>query len=221
MTIRTELKHPIIYLNGTSSAGKSAIATKLQPLITGSEVISADAFGEVFEKGIDMLDPRYQSIQERYNRIIDQIRMAGIQNRYELFRKFYDTLNQHPHLPEFNADLQMYRHAAAVAQRRPVIIDDLIATEFLFREALRIFAGYRVYLVRIICSVPELRKREEKRGNRLVGSAEFWQENVNFVQYYDLVINSEQREASDSAALIAEFVRDNPFPTSFVYHQRD
>ena len=53
-----------------------------------------------------------------------------------------------------------------------VIIDHVITSERIFKELLQTFSNCNFFMIRVTCPLPELQRREARRGDRFIGSAE-------------------------------------------------
>lgn len=199
----------LIYLNGTSSSGKSTIANSIAEINPSIGVVSADEFGEAFEKTIDKTNPHYSKINILYQQIGDKISNCNNpDNRRCLFKQYYNLLNTLPLPKEFNSDLWMYEHIKHLMQtKEAIVVDDLISTPYLYKSFKDIFYNEKIYMIKIYCELEELRRRELQRGDRLQGMAEFWQDNVNFIDNYDLIINSTKSNPHLLAGQILDFIK--------------
>ncbi len=128
-----------IWLNGTSSSGKTSIAQAIQKAASVPFLhASLDTFTDLFAwRGI--ADSELQ----------DECYYAGI----DIF---------HQALP------------ALLSSRYPVIIDHVLADEQWYPRCCAALAGHKVLFVGVHCPLAILREREQARGDRGVGLAE-WQ----------------------------------------------
>lgn len=181
-----------IYLNGTSSSGKSTIAKAICAQQPNAHLVSADDFGDDFNKYIDPNCPIYLDILQQYEDLEEKIKICfNPQAKLKLFDDYYQLLNDSPLPKEFNSDLNMYDYLDSLNGHKDlIIVDDLISTPFLYEKFKLTFSNKKVFLVHITCQIDELQRREKKRGDRLIGMAEYWQEKVNFIKDYNLCLES-------------------------------
>ncbi len=128
-----------IWLNGTSSSGKTSIAQAIQKFAPVPFLYaSLDTFTDLFAwRGI--ADSKLQ----------DECYYAGI----AIF---------HRALP------------ALLSSRFPVVIDHVLADEQWYEECCTALTGHKVLFVGVHCPLAILREREQARGDRGAGLAE-WQ----------------------------------------------
>lgn len=181
-----------IYLNGTSSCGKSTISKAICELEPKAFRVSADEFNEDFESKLDRSSSVYSNLINKYDLLEQQIKQAKDKSQGDkLYKQYYYLLNNQPLPKIYNSDLNMYDYLYSLNGKYEIIvIDDLIATPYLYKYFTEFFSELRVFMVNIRCDVAELNRREQARGDRLIGMAEFWQEQVDFIQDYDLVLDS-------------------------------
>lgn len=208
----------VIYLNGTSSSGKSTVAHALHALLPEAGLLSADEFGEYFETIVDKNDPVYICAEQTTRKILLQLKSGEFTpaQRHDLFKQLYDELNNHP-LPEYlNADLAFYKRVREAAKNFPyVIADDLISTEFLYRAFLRAFENYRVYVIKIFCSPEILDRREKARVDRIAGMARFWAQHPVTHFKYDVEVDTGKYNPQLCARLILDYIEKHQDPTAF------
>lgn len=129
------------------------------------------------------------AIEEPFWRIsIDHIRDAGIlpQKRIDsgefpwrdLRRQFFEG---------YHGSLAAYAHAG-----NNLILEHILDTEGWHAELRALFDPFDVFFVGVHCSLAELIRREEVRGDRPAGSAEQDFKTIHRGLRYDLEIDSEQ-----------------------------
>lgn len=195
----------IIYLNGTSSSGKSTVAKSLQAMMNNSVCVGADDFGEALEESLNA-NEAYQKYCQAFETLENQIKTTAGEQRELGLQAIYDLLNNNPLPLNLNSDLLMYHHVNTLDEFESIIIDDLIVTEYLFTEFMKIFSSQAVYLIEVDCELSELERREIQRGDRLPGSAHFWRRVVKCVSPYDLVIDTSQGSPEENASRILAHV---------------
>lgn len=71
-----------------------------------------------------------------------------------------------------------------------IIIDHVITSERIFKQLIESLKLYDIYLVHVTCPLFELRRREEERKNRCLGSAQASYEYLFPKEGYDLTVDT-------------------------------
>jgi len=109
-----------------------------------------------------------------------------------------------------NAALSEYsRHGQCI------IFDTALSNPDSWRYVLEDLVGLPVYLVGVTCSVEELSRREEIRGDREVGLAARQSEWIHTNKEYDLLVDTTASNPDHCAAEIAGWLNNNPVPHAF------
>jgi chloramphenicol 3-O phosphotransferase len=187
----------IIWLNGTSSAGKSTLAVGLQaaasaPLLHTGIDHFLDAFPKRFygigdERPSDWFTPTVvpgnDALQPFNGSRLGRVEVGEAGHRFLR---------------------GMYRAIAALAQSGlDVIVDDVVYTDTAYADAVHAFAGLNLLRVAVRCPVDIAEQRELARGDRLPGGASFF----NYVhddREYDLEVDTSVRSVAESVAVILE-----------------
>jgi uridine kinase len=92
-----------LYLNGTSSSGKTTIARSICSIEPRAFHVSADDFGEKFERTLNSKDPEYVRVALEYGKIEDKIKNLSNKSsdRFELFQQYFLTAKQLKYLLSF------------------------------------------------------------------------------------------------------------------------
>lgn len=200
----------IIFLNGASSSGKTAIAHALQQTMEEFYVHTGiDHFFErvplrfhAFSNGPEPETP-YGAlwVMPAGQPPVTELRFgpAGIR----LFAGMYGAV------------------AALASAGNNVIVDDVVFDPAVLREALRALEGFDVLFVGVRCPLEVLRERELARGDRMGGLASVQHEIVHAHGVYDLEVDTSLSSAMDCAFLIKQRVQDGPRPTAFDALRRD
>jgi chloramphenicol 3-O phosphotransferase len=99
-----------------------------------------------------------------------------------------------------------------------VIIEDCCCSPRSMKECLELFKDTRVIFVEVICSVSEMKKREETRGDRMPGQGEAQLptfEKFRSEHIYDLQVDTSVDSASECAERIIEMLNDETIITAF------
>ena len=191
----------IIFLNGTSSAGKSSTAKKIQELCTEP----------VLHMGIDSfffsLDPRYVGVGREAHlgyQFVEQANPSGpttIVKKGKLGRELSQAL---------------HRALRAIADRDiHLVIDDLLFEEEDFQDYLEVFADKEVYFIAIKPSLEVVEAREKERGDRMQGLARGLYADVYENKIFDLEIDVSMISPETAARRVLDFIEAHPKPTAF------
>ena len=85
-----------------------------------------------------------------------------------------------------------------------VIIDHVITSERIYKELIEMLAKYHIIKVRVTCPLNVLRKREEERKNRHLGSAEASDTYLFPKDGYDLIVNTHLMTKEECAIKILD-----------------
>lgn len=173
----------IIFLNGTTSSGKSTLAKALQEHLQGLWLTT----------GID-----------------HAIDMAPLKMHHNLDGFYFSTEEGHEGELVFGAMgealLDAHRNGVAAMGRAGynVILDEvMVRPDFigLWQNAL---AGLDVLWVGVTCSLEEIERREVDRGNRRFGQGAWQFPRIHQVMHYDLVVDTTNGNLQSCVKAIAE-----------------
>ncbi len=182
-----------IFLNGTSSAGKTTLARALQEVLPEPWVhVALDQFR-------DGLPPQYRGLNAPpdskgaagLNVVPDgdvtQIRFGDVGHRV----------------------LQGMRRAmvAMVDAGNNIIIDDIILEPAFLRDYVTVFSRRPVYFVGVHCAPAETERRESRRPGRFPGTAAGHRDVCHQHGRYDVEVDTSISSPEACARQIAKFVR--------------
>jgi chloramphenicol 3-O phosphotransferase len=198
----------IIYLNGTSSAGKSSLAAALQSLLPAPYLhVSLDLF-------LGMFPPRYAAVLPFGREIPPQAR-EGIIFLYESRegRTELDILLG----PAGRQLLTGMRHAirALAVSGSNVIVDDVLLGREILVETATVLGDLPVTFVKVYCPLNEVERRERERGDRLLGLAAWQLARVHEGVMYDLEVDTARHSPVECAQQVAQLVASAPTPSAF------
>jgi chloramphenicol 3-O phosphotransferase len=185
----------VIFLNGTSSAGKTSLIQHLQ-----------DAFPTPFiHIGIDhflvMLPLRY------------------VMEGEEAHLGFHFISKENTEHPEREIIKGQYAHSLNhvmrstmknfLAQNLSLIIDEVLFADEDYHAYLELFKDYKVYFIAIKPPVDIASQREQMRGDRLLGLARGLYNQVYDNKHYDLKIDTSCLLPNEAAACIIDFIQKN------------
>lgn len=94
-----------------------------------------------------------------------------------------------------------------------VIFDHIIETKIWLRHLVSLISELDVFFVGVHCSLPELERREIRRGNRRRGEARLDFQTVHSITSYDLELNSENL-LEDNVALLIQAWKERKRPSA-------
>ncbi|MGM9332760.1 chloramphenicol phosphotransferase CPT family protein [Streptomyces murinus] len=169
----------IIFLNGTSSSGKSSIAEKLPEVLDEPSFhLPVDAFHAM-----------------RTRREVDPEELPAILRR--TWMGFHRAV------------------AGMAAAGNNVVVDHVLSEEWRLLDCLELFTAEDVVLVGVRCSLEELHRREQARGDRPEGLAARQFELVHAHGVYDIECDTTSTSPLDCARQISTFLPRRPTPTAF------
>ncbi|MGD1997887.1 MAG: hypothetical protein PVJ92_03160 [Candidatus Dependentiae bacterium] len=192
----------IIFLNGTSSSGKSSIAEELQkhhetPLL---------------HFGIDTL---FDSMPQRF---VGQTSEAKHGFFYDMTGGMLQKIEVGPYAHRLLCCTVPVAKQLISCDNQLVIDEILYAGEgrdFLHDYATA-FAGERAYFIKVDCELAVLEQREKERANRHDGLARLHFDAVHTHGYdYDFTVDTSHTDAATCARQILDFIDQNPEPTAF------
>lgn len=194
----------IVFLNGPSSSGKTAIAIALQELYFKPLLV----FG--IDKFFAMMPKKYIGRGEK----------AKEGFRYQIVREGKEPIAK-VISGEYGikvANTAPFVIEALASQGHDVIVDEVILSEDNLKQYVRILKNHKVYFIGIFCSIEELDRREIARGNRVLGLGRDQIEKVHLhtKQYYDLELDTTNTSAFECAKKIISFIEVSQKPKSFI-----
>ncbi|MBA3237554.1 MAG: zeta toxin family protein [Parachlamydiaceae bacterium] len=188
----------IIFLNGTSSAGKSSIAFKLQehfkePMLhVGCDHFSAMMHPKYFSNGLHA-DQGYSLIPET--------------------SKPMPAFSIHKGPVGYQLSYAMHRAMKSLADNGfDLVIDEVLFAEDDFLDYQNIFHDYRVYFIAVKPPLEVVEQREIERGDRVIGLARGLYDHVYMNKSYDMEIDSSKMTPDESATEIMEYIDAHPYP---------
>ncbi|PYY30056.1 Chloramphenicol phosphotransferase family protein [Paenibacillus illinoisensis] len=173
----------IIFLNGTSSSGKTSIAMEMKkqgdiPL----HHLSVDQFFQNYDQFIDSTYPDMKPTRE-----LEPHMMTGI---------LFD-----PIVSLFYSTIKLFSEMGL-----NVIVDTVITNDEWFNGFYDLLSDYPILFVGVHCSKEELTRREQSRGDRSIGLAHSQFDYIYAYDEYDLEVNTEELSSADCAAKILDYI---------------
>jgi len=192
----------VIFLNGTSSSGKSTIAQILQQRYDTP----------LLHTGIDTLYSMMPAAA------VGCSPYASFGYRYIMENGFLQSIE----VGEYGKRLLACTVPVTqvlIDNRNDVVIDEILFAgegRILLHSYADIFENARAYFVRVDCPLPVLEAREIARNDRHRGLARLQFNQVHNHPYsYDLTVNTGTHSAEECAESILQFVHAEQSPTAF------
>ncbi|GLX70530.1 hypothetical protein MU1_48760 [Paenibacillus glycanilyticus] len=96
-----------------------------------------------------------------------------------------------------------------------VIVDTVIANDRYFNDFYDSLVDYPILFVGVLCSKEELSRREQSRGDRIIGLAHSQFDRVYSYNEYDLEVNTEKLSPSECADKIVSFIKSDQGYSAF------
>ena len=175
----------VIFLNGTSSSGKTTIAKALQEKLTEPYMYIS-------------IDDYFHMYAERF------LRPASREEAMVLERL----------IPAVVSGLHRSVAALARAGNN-VLVDHLLQDDGSLEECVENWVGLDVLFVGVKCPLEVAEEREKKRGNRTIGTARSQFERVHAHDLYDLEIDTSRLNVVECVARIIALIDDKPKASAF------
>lgn len=182
----------ILFMNGTSSAGKTSIAKELLKQIEiPFQHVSVDDFFHNYDEFIDKKYPNLEPAIEVEQHTVAQIIFDPIGSLCYSTVKLFSEMGVN------------------------VILDTVVDNEKWFNVCQDLFSGHPTLFVGVICSREELARREEARGDRAIGLANAQFDGVYAFEKYDVEVNTEELSPEECAEKILSFIRSGQAYSTF------
>ncbi|TNJ68110.1 chemotaxis protein [Paenibacillus hemerocallicola] len=188
----------IIYLNGTSSAGKTTLSKQLLDVLPEKYYyLSLDQYnhqiGNMFA-GLLGLDPK--------NKDIDYAKGKRLLSR-----------------PSMELMYQAIQVMSELGMN--VIVDDVLINKLWLNRCVELLADHPVYFIKVNCPIEELERRERSRGDRTIGKARSQYDTIHHHGKYDLEVNTYESSIMVCAEHIIKYIyKDRSEPRAFKELQR-
>jgi chloramphenicol 3-O phosphotransferase len=174
----------VIFINGSSSSGKTSILRALQILLEEPYLEAG------IDKFIFMLPERYLD-RPLWDEVLGLADRAGATGHALV--------------------AGMHRAILALARSgNNVIADHVLVEPAWVRECTHLFAGLQAYLIGVRCPLEVLEARERSRKNRTLGQARLQFEVIHAHVVYDLEVDTSVLSPEDCARAIRARLQDPP-----------
>jgi chloramphenicol 3-O phosphotransferase len=170
----------VIFLNGTSSSGKTTIAKALQNKLPEPYMyVSIDGFFSLYPERI--LDPSNQEEADILVRLFPAV-VTG----------FHKSV------------------AALARSGNNIIVDHVLQEDGWLKECVENWAGLDVLFVGVKCPLEITEQREKDRSDRKVGTARYQFERVHNHDLYDLEIDTSILSVEECVEKVMELINHKP-----------
>jgi len=178
-------KGHVIFLNGTSSSGKTTIARALQEKLTEPYMyVSIDNYFHMYPERFLLPASRAQAM------VLERLVPAVVSGLHRSV-------------------------AALAQAGNNVLVDHLLQDDGSLEECVENWAGLDVLFVGVKCPLKIAEQREKKRGDRTIGAARSQFERVHAHDLYDLEIDTSRLNVNECVTKIIELVNDKPKESAF------
>ena len=195
----------IIFLNGASSSGKTAIAKALQTILDVPFLrVGVDQF-------LGMMPNQYFGTDPSENNVASQ----GFYwvTHGEKSDKWYEIKAGPEGLKLIKG---LHRSIACLCSiGNNIIIDDVLLSQEWLVDYLKVLEGYSVWFVGVFCPIDVIEQRERDRGDRTVGQARGHFEIVHSHGIYDLELDTSIFTPEVCATKIVDLLQIMPSPKAF------
>ena len=187
----------IIFLNGTSSAGKTTLAYALQDKLASSyQHVALDQFR-------DGLPGKFRGLNAPAGtdgaRGLNVVPSEGRTTKIEFGATGIILLRG------------MRRAIAAMADAgNNIIIDDIILHEDFLQDYLQVFADLQVYFVGVYCPLSVVNERELRRPGRFPGTAAGHLETCHAHKIYDVEVDTAVQSVDDCSEKVISRLQQEP-----------
>ncbi|MFA5887702.1 MAG: AAA family ATPase [Candidatus Nanoarchaeia archaeon] len=183
-----------IFLNGTSSSGKTSIARELGKLLPSYSYSSVDDYVENWAN---------QSV-ENAQYLEEMANIFGKDNE-EAIRK----LKELSAITSSGNILYGYHTSIADGMERGMnyILDHILWWQPVIDDFASRLASYDIVLVGVHCPIEILKERETARGDRAVGIAEMQFPHVHKGKKYDIEVHTDKNNSYECASAIVNFIK--------------
>ena len=196
------IKGQIIFLNGTSSSGKSTLAATLQKTLDQPyHYMSLDRYVHQSEK----LFSGYQKLDQAAAASSPVINHPKLLSSPEPSGLFFISV-----VPRFHQAI-----AAVANSGKRVIVDHVLDQKVWLKECATLLKGFEVIFVGLHCPLEELERREISRGDRTRGLARNQYQRVHAHSIYDIELDTSALTPDACAAIVVEYINSDRSPTAF------
>lgn len=174
----------IIFINGTSSSGKTSLLKLLQKQLPEPYLDMG------IDKFIWMLPSRYLD-RPLWDEVLGKALQAGPVG-WSLFSGMHHAI------------------AAAAARGNNILADHVFVEKAWVDECAELFAGMNAYIIGLTCPLEVLEEREKNRKDRTLGQARLQYDIIHKCTQYDLELDTSKLTTEECAEKVIERLKNPP-----------
>jgi chloramphenicol 3-O phosphotransferase len=97
----------------------------------------------------------------------------------------------------------------------PIIVDHIFHRTEWLQDCVAVLDSQSVFFIGVHCSLEEVERREQLRGDRMIGLARRQSEIVHTHRVYDFEVDTSSHSPQLCAQQILEYLRQSPLPRAF------
>lgn len=182
----------VIFLNGTSSSGKTSISNELIQLLEEDFI--------------------YLSVDNAIAGVNDML-MSMFGNH--ISKEEIRTIEREEIIE--NSVVSLFHHYILAFSRmgKNIVVDHVLIEPGWLEECIQLLQHTQTYFIGVRCPFDELERREQIRGDRPIGLAQAQFEIVHKHRIYDLEVNTHTNSINDCARMIKQLISTHP-PRAFI-----
>jgi chloramphenicol 3-O phosphotransferase len=176
----------VIFLNGTSSAGKTSISNKLMQILDEDFI--------------------YLSVDNAIAGVNDMLMsMFGL----DISREEIRTIENEEIIE--NSVISLFHHYIMAFSMigKNIIVDHVLIEPRWLEECIALLHNTQTFYVGVLCPLDEVERRERDRRDRPIGLAKAQFEIVHKHCKYDIEVNTYSNSAAECAKTIKEYIKSN------------
>src|SRR6266508_4499665 len=175
----------IIFLNGTSSSGKTILAKALQERLSEPYMyVAVDDFFSMYPE--KFLNPTSQEETNVLARLVPAV-VSGLHKSVASLARSGDN----------------------------ILVDHVLQEDEWLKECIEHWVGLDVLFVGVKCPLEVAEQREKDRGDRSIGTARYQFERVHVHDLYDIEIDTSRLSVDECVTRIMELINNKPKESAF------
>ncbi|MDD2840263.1 MAG: AAA family ATPase [Rickettsiales bacterium] len=194
------LNNKIIILNGASSSGKTSITAEFKE-------VAKECYYNLRMDTIHSMLPKKHLIYEKHSELNKEYPSLTEEGKKGFYFDKTGVCQMGEHAKNISNDMIDMIQLLASNERNLIVDYVLFGLEDM-KVISQKLKDFNTYMIRVHCDAEELRRREQQRGDRLVGSAEATQKLID-TEYNDFVLHSTEKTPVELAQELYDFVNNN------------
>ena len=179
-----------IFLNGTSSSGKTSIARELEKILgTEYTYFSVDDYGANWTRQNAGRIENLMELVKELGQDNEEIIKQSIELTREVVSGYYASI------------------AKGIERGLDYILDCILGQPSSIEDCITRLASYDILFVGVHCPLEILKEREIARGDRIIGTAEIQFPHVHKGKKYDIEVHTDRTNSYNCASIITDFMK--------------